>query len=121
MPKGVPCRKYPAEFKQQVIETMRAEGLNYSEASRRFGITSHTLLQIWERIYLAEGPEGFRIERRGHAGRNGSLRRVKPDKEKELLAEVQRLRAENTYLKKLQALVLEDERRQRKKRRRSKN
>ncbi len=36
---------------------------------------------------------------------------------KDLLAEVQRLRAENAYLKNLQALVLEEERRQRKKRR----
>ena len=34
-----------------------------------------------------------------------------------LLAEVQLLRAENAYLKNLQALVLEEERRQRKKRR----
>ena len=56
MPKGVPNRRYSAEFKVKVIETMRAEGLNYSEAGRRFGIESHTLLQIWERIYLAEGP-----------------------------------------------------------------
>ena len=37
--------------------------------------------------------------------------------EEDLLAEVQRLRAENAYLKNLQALVLEEERRQRKKRR----
>ena len=37
--------------------------------------------------------------------------------EEDLLAEVQRLRAENAYLKNLQALVLEDERHQRKKRR----
>ena len=36
--------------------------------------------------------------------------------EEDLLAEVQRLRAENEYLKNLQALVLEDERRQHKKR-----
>ena len=36
--------------------------------------------------------------------------------EEDLLTEVQRLRAENEYLKNLQALVLEDERRQRKKR-----
>lgn len=44
MPKGVPNRRYSAEFKVEVIETMRAEGLNYSEAGRRFGIESHTLL-----------------------------------------------------------------------------
>jgi hypothetical protein len=37
--------------------------------------------------------------------------------EEDLLAEVQRLRAENDYLKNLQALVLEDERRRHKKRR----
>lgn len=41
---------------------MRAEGLSYSEVGRQFGIESHTPLQIWERIYLAEGPEGFSVE-----------------------------------------------------------
>ena len=37
--------------------------------------------------------------------------------EEDLRAEVQRLLAENAYLKNLQALVMEEERRQRKKRR----
>ena len=113
MPKGVPNKRYSAEFKTKVIETLREEGLNYSE--------SHTLLQIWERIYLAEGPEGFSVERRGHSTPAHPLKRISQDREKGLLAQVQRLEAENRYLKKLQALVLEDERRQRKKRRRSGN
>ncbi len=60
------------------------------------------------RIYLEEGPEGFKIERRG---RKGQPRKLPKKVEEDLLAEVQRLRAENEYLKKLQALVLEDERR----------
>ena len=34
-----------------------------------------TLLQIWERIYLAEGPEGFSVERRGHSGSGRPLKR----------------------------------------------
>lgn len=121
MPKGVPNRRYSAGFKTKVIETLREEGLNYSEAGRRFGIESHTLLQICERIYLAEGPEGFSVERRGHSTPAHPLKRVSQDREKELLAQVQRLEAENRYLKKLQALVLEDERRRRKKRGRSGN
>ena len=121
MPKGVPNKRYSAEFKTKVIETLREEGLNYSEAGRRFGIESHTLLQIWERIYLAKGPEGFSVERRGHCTPVHPLKRVSQDREKELLAQDQRLEAENRYLKKLQALVLEDERRQRKKRGRSGN
>ena len=121
MPKGVPNRRYSPEFKIKAVETMRAEGLNYSEASRRFGIEAHTLLLLWERIYLAEGPEGFSVERRGHSTPAHPLKRVSQHREKELLAQVQRLEAENRYLKKLQALVLEDERRQRKKRGRSGN
>ena len=47
----------------------------------------------------------------------GASRRRKKKIEEDVLAEVQRLRAENEYLKNLQALVLEDERRQRKERR----
>ena len=121
MPKGVPNRRYTAEFKTKVIETMRAEGLNYSEAGRRFGIGAHTLLQIWERIYLADHGDGLLIHVGRHSTSARPLKRVTPDREKELLAEVQRLRAENMYLKKLQALVLEDERRRPKKRGRSKN
>ena len=99
MPKGVPNRRYSAEFNVKVIEAMRAEGLSYSEVGRQFGIESHTLLQIWEWIYLAEGPEGFSVERRGHSGSGRPLKRVSQDREKELLAQVQRLEAENRYLK----------------------
>ena len=68
----------------------------------------------WERIYLSEGPEGFSIERRGRSS-TGRPRKLPKAAEEDLLAEVQRLRAEVDYLKNLQALVLEDERRQRKK------
>ena len=53
-----------------------------------------------------------------HRGRNstGRPKKLPKEVEEDLLAEVQRLRAENDYLKNLQVLVLEDERRQRKKR-----
>ena len=38
-------------------------------------------------------------------------KQLKPEVEEDLIAEVQRLRAENAYLKKLRALILEEERR----------
>ena len=114
MPKGVPNKRYTAEFKKQVVETMMKEKLSYREVTRQFEINDHKQVGAWERIYLTEGPEGFAIERRG---RGGKCRKQLPkEAEEDLLAEVQRLRAENDYLKKLQALVLEDERRQRRKR-----
>ena len=45
------------------------------------------------------------------------LSKLSEEVKEDLLAEVQRLRAEVDYLKNLQALVLEEERRQHKKRR----
>ena len=112
MPEGVSNKKYTPEFKKLVVETMQKEHLGYCETAERFGIR-HKRVQDWERIYLSEGPDGFAIERRGSTGRPKKLSK---EVEEELLAEVQRLRAENEYLKNMQALVLEDERRQHRKR-----
>ena len=114
MSKGRTNKKYTAEFKKNVVETMRKENLSYSETARRFGVSSRSMITNWERIYLTEGPEGFNIERRGR-GSTGRPRKLSKKVEEDLLDEVQRLRAENEYLKNLQALVLERERRQQKK------
>ena len=116
MPKGIPNKRYTPEFKKLVIETMKEEKLSYSETDRRFGVV-RSRITAWERIYLTEGPEGFTIERRGRGSKGRPPKQLPKEVEEDLLAEVQRLRAENDYLKNLQALVLEDERRQRRKRR----
>ena len=86
-------------------------------AMQEFGINDHRIIERWERIYLEEGPEGLAIERRGRSSKGRPPKQLPKQMEEDLLAEVQRLRAENDYLKNLQALVLEDERRQRRKRR----
>ena len=98
-----------------MIETMMAEKLSYRETARRFEVSSDTRIKDWERIYLTEGPEGFAVERRGRGSKGRRPKKLPTAVEKDLLAEVQRLRAENEYLKNLQALVLERERRQGKK------
>ena len=116
MPKGIPNKGYTPEFKKIVLETMLKEKLSYRETARQFEVSDHHRIQEWERIYLTEGAEGFEVKRRGR-GSKGRPRQLPKEVEEDLLAEVQRLRAENEYLKNLQALVLEDERRQRRKRR----
>ena len=113
MPKGVPNKKYPGEFKQMVIETMRNEGLSCMETAERVGLR-HKRVQDWERIFLAEGPEGLHIDHRGR-GSTGRPRKLPKEVEEDLLAENQRLKAELAYLKKLQALVSEREQRQKRK------
>ena len=115
MPKGVPNKRYTPEFKKLVVETMMKEKMSYRETARQFEISNHHRVQDWERIYLTEGPEGLAIERRGRSSKGRPPKQLPKQVEEDLLAEVQRLRAENDYLKNLQALVLEDERRQRRK------
>ena len=116
MPKGIPNKRYTPEFKQMVVETMREENLSYHETARKFEISGHERIRQWERIYLEEGPEGFAIERRGRKS-TGRPSKLPKNIEEDLIAENQRLRVELAYPKNLQALVLEDERRQHKKRR----
>ena len=117
MPKGVPNKRYTPEFKRMVVETIEKENLSIRAAMQEFGINDHKIIERWERIYLEEGPEGLAIERRGRSSKGRPPKQLPKQVEENLLAEVQRLRAENDYLKNLQALVLEDERRQRRKRR----
>ena len=116
MPKGVPNKRYTPEFKRMVVETMEKENLSIRAAMQEFGINDHKIIERWERIYLEEGPEGLTIERRGRSSKGRPPKQLPKQVEEDLLAEVQRLRAENDYLKNLQALVLEDERRRHKKR-----
>ncbi len=114
MPKGVPNKRYTGEFKQMVVETMMREKISYKEAARRFEISNHHLPASWERIYLTEGSEMLYVERRGR-GSKGRPPKLSKDVEEDLLKEVHRLRAENEYLKKLQALFLERKQNQLKK------
>ena len=93
---------------------MHREKLSIREVSIQFEIGDHNAVARWERIYLLEGPEGLAAERRGR-GSKGRPQQFPKAVEEDLLQEVQRLRAENAYLKKLQALVLERERHQKKK------
>jgi len=103
-------QRYTAEFKETVVKDMRENHLSLRETANKYNIGMHTSISKWERIYLTEGLEGLQKERRGQASKEGTaLSGRKPVFKKEasedLLAEVQRLRMENEYLKKLSALV----------------
>ena len=93
---------------------MMREKLSYRETARLYGINDHKRVMSWERIYLEEGAEGLYIDHRGRNSKGRLAKQLKPEVEEDLLAEVQRLRAENAYLKKLNALVAERVRQERK-------
>ena len=58
MPKGMPNKKYTAEFKKIVVETLLEEKMSYSEAERQVGVV-RSRMTAWERVYLTECSEGL--------------------------------------------------------------
>ena len=115
-------KKYSPEFKISVILSMIEENLSRSEIVRRYWGTRtkeeaskyrSTVLK-WERKYLQEGKDGFYVENRGKETKMDNPKKGRPrtrildeQKQKDLIIENQRLRMENEYLKKLNALVQE--------------
>ena len=103
---------------------MREHHLGYCETAMKYDLINKSeggainTLKRWERIYLEEGAEGLMKERRGKFCGSKKGRPPKLDKktEEDLIAENQRLRMENAYIKKLSALVLAEEQRNGKKR-----
>lgn len=125
--KGQKPREFSAEFKIGVILDMREHQMGFRETARKYKLTitseaaAANMIQRWERIYLEEGAEGLMKEKRGRACSADGTRKGRPPKldkktEEDLIAENQRLRMEIEYLKKLNALVLAEERENGKKR-----
>lgn len=101
---------YDGKFKQNVVEYMHNNHLSCSETALRFGIPQDATVGRWERIYYEEGPQALYEDRRGRIKNMSSKPRKKKlskEVEEDLIAENQRLRMENEYLKKLNALVQE--------------
>ena len=108
---------YSGEFKQYVIEYMYENHLSAMETSLIFNLGTNHIVNKWECIYYEEGPQALYEERRGRSKKMGSKKSKKKNvnESEDLLEEVQRLRMENEYLKKLNALVQERIKRENKK------
>ena len=105
---------YTGDFKVAVVEYMHNTGASTRQTAAYFNIPSFTTVSKWERIYYELGKEGLYIENRGRPGKMKETKKNKVEKKnlesnEDLLAEVQRLRMENAYLKKLNALIQERE------------
>ena len=101
---------YTGEFKTKVVEYMHANSLSLRATAAKFCVKSPSNVAKWEQIYYEEGPEALYRSNRGRPRKMSSSKSKKEmnaETKEDLIAEVQRLRMENEYLKKLNALVQE--------------
>jgi len=95
------------------------------EAALKYGIPSPSTVLMWQRKYKNVGLSGLhggsRLWSEDMITKENDLFKEpeefvdpKPKDNKDLLKEIELLKAENAYLKKLRALVLEEERQNRK-------
>ena len=102
---------YDGNFKLSVIQYMHENHLSAHETGAKFNI-GHDVILKWERIYYKEGLLGLHKERRGRPNKSENMttkshKKISKELEEDLIEEVQQLRMENAYLKKLNALVQE--------------
>jgi transposase len=104
---------YSAEFRLAVLQHMWQHELSYGQAATVFNIRSPGSVGYWERWYHAGGMDALHPRPRGRPRKMPDSPPPKPQPSgpdetrtrEELLAEVNHLRMENAYLKKLRALV----------------
>ena len=110
MTKSEKREKYTFDFKKQMVLEHSEHGYSYGEMSEMFGVPKTTMGR-WAGIYQKEGINGLQRKHKGNS--NGSRpvaqKKFKAKKDETIQKELERLRAENAYLKKLNALVQERE------------
>ena len=105
-------RSYSVKFKLKVLKAIETDFISQREACIRFDIAAQSTVLNWQRDYEKSGILGLENKPRGRPKIMNDYKRKKrkSDKpltrEEELLLENEKLRAENDFLKKLDALTL---------------
>lgn len=92
---------YSFEVKKQVVDRFNA-GQSKMDLAREFGLSSEQLVSSWVRAWRVGGDEALRPKPKGRP--KGSASSKPLTEEDRLRREVEKLRAENAYLKKLRDL-----------------
>ncbi len=100
---------YTGEFKLKLLKEMNSEGLSLHQLSVKY-LISPSLLSTWKREYKEGGLTAlFMSKRKGRPLKANNKQKTSQtpslNNEEKLIKENELLRAENDYLKKLQALI----------------
>jgi transposase len=99
--------KYSVEFKMEVLTYIEKTGASIREASSVFNIPSYSTIVKWRRNFQEQGLDGLYPKNRRTPEVKKNLNQKKDARKtnEELVKEIEHLRIENAYLKKLNALV----------------
>jgi transposase-like protein len=98
---------YSSEFKLDVLKYMNDNGTSPNETAAIFNIPSPGLIRKWRIQFSSKGEDALISKKKGRPTMKKDTNKSKPIEgtNEALQAELQRLRMENAYLKKLNALV----------------
>ncbi|WP_425048964.1 IS3 family transposase [Pseudomonas juntendi] len=112
-----PGQRYSATYKRSVLEYMHKHQLSLRQTAAHFGLGQSSQIGIWARQYYSGSPASPAPKRRKPAAMSKKPYPIKPttsddtDKSRDqLLAELEWLRMENAYLKKLEELKKQERR-----------
>lgn len=101
---------YSTLFKLKVVEFTLKNKLSLEDTRLKFGIPSASLIIKWRQDFAKFGLEGLKPKNKGRSTMSTYKRKSRQSnkpltKEEELLRENERLRCENAFLKKFNALI----------------
>ena len=132
----LPPKEYSANFKLRAILDVLNNGLSIHDAVRKYwNVTSHVdidryrkTVRTWRRLYKQKGANGFMREStprkkisKSNIPENSQTPQSSEYDLAAILAETEYLRMENMYLKKLRALILQEEQEKRTRQKSSQN
>ncbi len=95
-------KSYSKDIKVAVVKKYKEGGVSIQEVANLFGVSSKTQVHSWIKKYEKEGEEAFTYEKRGNPVEPRKVKeRVEELKFLSIEQEVEFLRIENEYLKKL--------------------
>ena len=96
-------KNYTGQFKVDVVEYMHEHRLSYKKTSMKFMIHA-SLVKDWDLVYRHEGKDVL-LKGNYMSSYKKKNHKLEEKSREELIEEVEQLRMENAYLKKLRALV----------------
>ncbi|MBU8919068.1 IS3 family transposase [Bacillus sp. FJAT-29953] len=101
-----PYTSYTTEFKLDVLNYIKETGTSIREAAAIFNIATHSTVQKWQKSFELQGIDALKPTKKGRPAMKKETNKPQPveGSEEALRAEIERLRMENAYFKKVEGL-----------------